>query len=157
MPPLFLVREERTVEQMNPTKRTPAVFCSRARWSLGQQLHDEVDWNMCKHVRKHARFACRKITRIPQSNFLAAYVNRVILHTNTQAIFDTLPTKCCKMLIWNLQCPSVRPSVRPSARPHIATRETLNGFLWNFMLKRYSKLCRHIPILVKIGWWSWWR
>jgi hypothetical protein len=36
------------------------------------------------------------------------------------------------------------------ACPHEITRELLNGFSWNLIIS-FTNICRHIPILVKIG------
>jgi hypothetical protein len=41
-------------------------------------------------------------------------------------------------------------SACPPIFPHVTTRKPLNGFSWNLVLGRYTKMCRRINILDKI-------
>jgi hypothetical protein len=55
--------------------------------------------------------------------------------------------------IHNWSCKNALPclSVHPSTCPQCKTQEWLNGFSWNLILVSFTKICQHIPILVKRG------
>jgi hypothetical protein len=49
-------------------------------------------------------------------------------------------------LLWN-----VPTRFAMSVRPRVTTQQLRNEFSWNLVLRSFINVCRHIPVLVKIG------